>query len=101
VVARLQAELPTTAKLENAPHDLRRLSDYRLQPDIRIRCSPTSSGKIATYDIKPRLNRLNGGCYGGSFREARVPEFQVTPQPARLLAAGVTVQDYFGCRSPH
>jgi len=48
--------------------------------------------EIATYDLKPRLNRLNGVAtvivQGG-----RVPEFQVTPQPARLQASGVTVQD--------
>ena len=46
----------------------------------------------ATYEIKPRLNRLDGVStvlvQGG-----QVPEFHITPDPARLLAANVTVSD--------
>jgi multidrug efflux pump subunit AcrB len=53
---------------------------------------PNKLWEIATYDLKPRLNRLDGVAtviiQGG-----RVPEFQVSPDPARLLAAGVTVTD--------
>src|SRR6266581_3637087 len=53
---------------------------------------PNKLWEIATYDLKPRLNRLDGVAtviiQGG-----RVPEFQVTPDPARLLAAGITVPD--------
>ena len=48
--------------------------------------------EIATYDLKPRINRLDGVAtviiQGGS-----VPEFQVMPDPVRLLTAGVTVSD--------
>src|SRR5262252_6121751 len=47
---------------------------------------------LATYDLKPRLNRLDGVAtvlvQGG-----QEPEFHVTPDPAKLLAAGVTVTD--------
>ena len=53
---------------------------------------PNRLWEIATYDIKPRLNRLDGVAtvvvQGG-----RVPEFQVTPDPARLLTSSVTVTD--------
>jgi CzcA family heavy metal efflux pump len=91
VVARLQAELPTTARVET-----RRMTfagfpiiGYSLTSDA---VPPNKLWEIATYDLKPRLNRLDGVAtvivQGG-----RVPEFQVTPQPARLLAAGVTIPD--------
>ena len=47
---------------------------------------------LATYDLKPRLNRLDGVAtvlvQGG-----QEPEFHITPDPAKLLAAGVTVTD--------
>src|SRR3979409_1746518 len=91
VVARLQAELPTTAKVETHRMTFAGfpIIGYSLTSDS---VQPDKLWEIATYDIKPRLNRLNGVAtvviQGG-----RVPEFQVTPQPARLLAAGVTVQD--------
>ncbi len=47
---------------------------------------------MATYDLKPRLNRLDGVAtvlvQGG-----QEPEFHITPDPAKLLAANVTVSD--------
>jgi multidrug efflux pump subunit AcrB len=52
----------------------------------------TELWQMATYDIKPRLNRLNGVAtvvvQGG-----QEPEFQITPDPARMLEAHVTVPD--------
>ena len=52
----------------------------------------TDLWKTATYDLKPRLNRLDGVAtvlvQGG-----QEPEFHITPDPAKLLAAGVTVSD--------
>src|SRR6266436_6077173 len=91
VVARLQAELPPTAKVET--HRLTfaifPIIGYSLTSDA---LPPNKLWEIATYDLKPRLNRLDGVAtviiQGG-----RVPEFQVTPDPARLLAAGITVPD--------
>src|SRR5262249_51911275 len=48
--------------------------------------------ETANYDLKPRLNRLNGVAtvvvQGG-----QQPEFQITPNPAKLLAANITVND--------
>src|SRR5438128_3542692 len=47
---------------------------------------------MANYEMKPRLSRLDGVStvvvQGG-----QEPEFHITPEPAKLLAAGVTVTD--------
>jgi CzcA family heavy metal efflux pump len=81
VVARLQAELPPTARIQT--HRLTfatfPIIGYSLTSD---QLAQDKLWEIATYDIKPRLNRLDG-----------VPEFQVTPDPARLLASNITVTD--------
>src|SRR6516225_2277215 len=91
VVARLQSELPSTAKVET--HRLTfavfPIIGYSLTSDT---VPQNKLWEIATYDMKPRLNRLDGVAtvvvQGG-----RIPEFQVTPDPARLLSAGITVPD--------
>jgi CzcA family heavy metal efflux pump len=91
VVARLQSELPATAKL-----DTHRLTfaafpiiGYSLTSDT---AAPNKLWEVATYDLKPRLNRLDGVAtvviQGG-----RVPEFQITPDPARIAASGITITD--------
>ncbi|HET7748216.1 MAG TPA: efflux RND transporter permease subunit, partial [Terriglobales bacterium] len=91
VVARMQSELPPTAKVQT--HRL----TFAVFPIIGYSLTsetipPDKLWEIATYDIKPRVNRLDGVAtvivQGG-----RVPEFQVMPDPARLLAVGVTVSD--------
>jgi CzcA family heavy metal efflux pump len=91
VVARLQAELPTTAKVEThrMTFAVFPIIGYSLTSDT---VPLNKLWEIATYDLKPRINRLDGVAtvivQGG-----RVPEFQVMPDPARLLTAGITVQD--------
>src|SRR5712672_2579567 len=91
VVARLQPTLPPTVKLET--HRLTfaafPIIGYSLTSDT---VPQNRLWEIATYDLKPRLNRLDG-VSTVVIQGGRVPEFQVTPEPARLLAAGVTVQD--------
>src|SRR6266849_2821068 len=91
VAARMQVELPTTAKLET-----RRLTfatfpilGYSLTSDS---VSPDHLWDMATYDLKPRLNRLDGVA-SVIVQCGRVPEYQITPDPARLVSAGVTVAD--------
>ncbi|MGD0695718.1 MAG: efflux RND transporter permease subunit [Terriglobia bacterium] len=90
-VARIQTTLPATAKI-----DTHRLSfasfpiiGYSLTSD---KIPQTQLWELATYDIKPRLNRLNGVAtvlvQGG-----QEPEFRVTPDPSALLRAKVTVPD--------
>jgi len=91
VIARLQADLPPGAKV--VTHRLTfavfPILGYSMTSDT---VPPERLWEIATYDLKPRINRLDGVAtvivQGG-----RVPEFQVSPDPARLLAAGVTVPD--------
>jgi len=86
VVARLQAELPQTAKVET--HRLTfavfPIIGYSLTSDT---VPPNRLWEIATYDMKPRINRLDGVA-SVIIQGGRVPEFQVMPDPARLLAAG-------------
>jgi CzcA family heavy metal efflux pump len=91
VVARMGPTLPPTAKIET--HRLTfaafPIIGYSLTSDT---VPQNRLWEIATYDLKPRMNRLDGVAtviiQGG-----RVPDFQVTPEPARLLTAGITVQD--------
>src|SRR5207302_2451676 len=89
VVARLQADLPTTAKVET--HRLTfavfPIIGYSLTSDT---VPPNKLWEIATYDLKPRINRLDGVATV-IIQSGRVPEFQVTLVPARLVTAGTPV----------
>src|SRR6202035_4092370 len=90
-ISRVQPELPATAKIE--AHRMTFASfpiiGYSLTSD---RMPQTRLWEMATYEMKPRLNRLEGVStvivQGG-----QEPEFQITPDPAKLLTAGVTVND--------
>jgi len=91
VVARLQPELPASAKIET--HRLTfatfPILGYSLTSES---VSQSKLWEIATYDLKPRINRLDGVA-SVLVQGGRVPEFQVTPDAARLQAAGVTITD--------
>ena len=91
VVARLQPELPAGAKVET--HRLTFASfpiiGYSLTSDT---IPQNRLWEIATYDLKPRINRLDGVA-SVLVQGGRVPEFQVTPDPEQLHAAGITVTD--------
>jgi CzcA family heavy metal efflux pump len=91
VVARVQAELPPTAKIET--HRLTfatfPILGYSLTSDS---VSQEKLWEIATYDLKPRLNRLDGVA-SILIQGGRTPEFHVIPDPAKLLSAGITVTD--------
>src|SRR5881296_1056250 len=91
VVARLQSELPPTAKIET--HRLTFATFPILGYSLTSDTIPQNKlWEIATYDLKPRVNRLDGVA-SVLIQGGRVPEFQVMPEPARLLAAGITVND--------
>lgn len=91
VVARVQSELPPSAKVET--HRLTfatfPIIGYSLTSDT---LQPNQLWEIATYEMKPRLNRLDG-VSSVLVQGGRVPEFHVMPDPARLLTAGITVTD--------
>jgi CzcA family heavy metal efflux pump len=91
VVARLQSELPPTAKIET--HRLTFATFPILGYSLTSDTIPQNKlWEIATYDLKPRVNRLDGVA-SVLIQGGRIPEFQVMPEPARLLAAGITVND--------
>jgi multidrug efflux pump subunit AcrB len=90
-IARIQSTLPSTAQIESHRLDFASfpILGYSLTSD---KVPQTQLWEIATYDMKPRLNRLNGVAtvlvQGG-----QQPEFQVTPDLSKMLRAHVTVQD--------
>ncbi len=90
-LARVQPELPATAKVE--AHRMTFASFPIMGYSLTSETVPlTKLWEMATYEMKPRLNRLDGVStvvvQGG-----QEPEFHITPDPAKLLAAGVTVTD--------
>jgi len=90
-ISRVQPELPSTAKIE--AHRLTFAAFPVIGYSLTSESIPqTRLWELATYEMKPRLNRLEGVStvivQGG-----QEPEFHITPDPAKLLAAGVTVSD--------
>ncbi len=90
-ISRVQPELPPTAtvvanRLTFASFPI---IGYSLTSDT---VPQTQLWELATYDIKPRLNRLDGVStvlvQGG-----QEPEFHIAPDASKLLAAHVTVTD--------
>jgi multidrug efflux pump subunit AcrB len=90
-VASVQSSLPPTVQIET--HRLTFASfpiiGYSLTSDTTPQ---TDLWETATYEIKPRLNRLDGVStvivQGGE-----EPEFQISPNPAKLLETHATVTD--------
>ena len=88
-VARVQQSLPPTAKVtaNRLTFAAFPILAYSLTSDT---VPQTQIWELANYSIKPRLNRVNGVSMvvlqGGS-----VPEFQIEPDPAKLLQAQVSV----------
>ena len=48
--------------------------------------------EIATYDLKPSLNRLNG-VSAVAIQGEQIPNYEVTPDPGKLVATGITITD--------
>ena len=88
-LARVQGTLPPTAKV-----NANRLTfaafpilGYSLTSDT---VSQTALWEMATYDIKPRLNR-QPGVSSVIVQGGQVPEFHVQPDPAKLVQTAVTI----------
>ncbi len=90
-ISRVQPELPSTAKIEAHRMTFAAfpIIGYSLTSDS---VPQTKLWEMATYEMKPRLNRLEG-VSTVIIQGGQEPEFYVTPDPAKLLAAGVTVSD--------
>ena len=90
-LTRVRSQLPPTATIET--HRLSFASfpilGYSLTSDT---VPQTQLWTMATYDLKPRLNRLDG-VSSVVVQGGQEPEFTVTPDPSKLLAASVTVSD--------
>src|SRR5260370_24014055 len=88
-LSKVEPELPQGTKIQS--HRLTFASfpilGYSLTSDT---VSQTQLWEMATYDIAPRLNRMNGVATV-IVHGAQEPEFQITPDPANLLEAPVTV----------
>lgn len=90
-MSRVQGSLPPTAKL--SAKRLRFSSFPILGFGLTSDTMPaTKLWEIATYQIMPQLNRVNGVAtvvvQGGE-----VPEYDIVPDPVKLLRASVTVPD--------
>jgi CzcA family heavy metal efflux pump len=48
--------------------------------------------EIATYDLKPSLNRLDG-VSTVTVQGEQIPNYEVTPDPGKLVATGITITD--------
>lgn len=90
-LARVQPTLPSTAKITSNRLTFASfpILGYSLTSDSMPQ---TKLWELATYEVKPRLNRLDGVStvvvQGG-----QEPEYHIVPDPAKLLAANVTVTD--------
>ena len=90
-VSRVQSTLPTSATIDT--HRLTFASFPIMGYSLTSQTVPaTQLWEIATYEIKPRLNRLDGVAtvivQGG-----QEPEFHVVPDEAKLLTTSVTITD--------
>jgi multidrug efflux pump subunit AcrB len=90
-LSRIQSTLPPTAQIETHRLDFASfpILGYSLTSD---KVPQTQLWELATYEIKPRLNRLIG-IASILVQGGQQPEFQVTPDPARLLRSKVRLQD--------
>ncbi len=90
-LSQVRAQLPSTANIQT--HRLTFASfpilGYSLTSDT---VAQTELWTMATYDLKPQLNRLDGVA-SVVVQGGQEPEFTITPDPAKLLAANVTVSD--------
>jgi multidrug efflux pump subunit AcrB len=90
-ISRIQSTLPSTAQIQSHRLDFASfpILGYSLTSDT---VPQTQLWELASYDLKPRLNRL-GGVAGVLVQGGQIPEFQIAPDPAAMLRARVTLQD--------
>lgn len=95
-LSKIQSELPPTAKLTTNRLTFATfpIVGYALTADDKgpATISQTALWQIATYDLKPPLNRV-AGVSTVVVQGGQVPEFHIVPDPAKMQAAGATVLD--------
>ena len=90
-LAQARATLPATASIQT--HRL----TFATFPILGYALSSANTPlpklwEMATYDLKPPLNRLDG-VSTVTVQGEQIPNYQITPDTGRLVAAGVTIQD--------
>ena len=90
-IARIQPTLPPTAKIvaNRLTFAAFPIMGYSLTSDT---VPQTRIWEMATYDLKPRLNR-QPGVSSIVVQGGQVPEFQVQPDPAKLAQTGATISN--------
>jgi multidrug efflux pump subunit AcrB len=90
-LSKVQQSLPSTAKLSTTRLTFATfpILGYSLTSD---RLSQTALWELATYTLKPPLNRVDG-VSTVTIQGGEVPEYHVIPNLAKLQAAGVTILD--------
>jgi multidrug efflux pump subunit AcrB len=90
-ISRVQSALPSTAQIDAHRLDFASfpILGYSITSD---KVPQTQLWELATYQLKPRLNRLDGVA-SVLIQGGQQPEFHITPDPARMLRAHVTLQD--------
>jgi len=88
-LARAQASLPATAKItaNRLTFAAFPVMGYSLTSD---KITQSALWELANYELKPRLNR-QPGVSSVIVQGGKVPEFQVQPDPAKLVQTGVTI----------
>ncbi len=88
-LARVQSTLPSTAKVtaNRLTFAAFPIIGYSLTSET---VSQTALWEMATYDIKPRLNR-QPGVSSVIVQGGQVPEFQVQPDPGKLVQTATTI----------
>ena len=90
-IAKVRPDLPATARIDT--NRLEFSSFPILGYSLTSKTVPqTELWELATYNVKPRLNSLAG--VGSILIQGMdVPEFHITPDPAKLLVTHVTISD--------
>ncbi|HXN48620.1 MAG TPA: efflux RND transporter permease subunit, partial [Bryobacteraceae bacterium] len=88
-IARIQPTLPPTARItaNRLTFAAFIIMGYSLTSDT---LPQTQLWEMANYQIKPRLNRMTG-VSSVVVQGGQVPEFQVEPDPAKLVQTGTTI----------
>jgi CzcA family heavy metal efflux pump len=90
-IAPIQPQLPPSAKIDT--HRLTFASFPILGYSLSAATVPlTDLWEMATYQLKPRLNRLDGVA-SVIVQGGQEPEYHIIPDPAKMLVASVTVGD--------
>jgi len=89
MLARVQSSLPATAKVtaNRLTFAAFPIMGYSLTSDT---VAQTRLWELATYDMKPRLNRMPG-VSNVVVQGGQEPEFEIRPDPAKMLQTGTTV----------